>query len=286
MQTATRANGNIMMGGKLYQRRARLVLPLLVRQAKAGKEIYYSKLAPEVNMPNPRNLNYVLGAIGNALVELGRRTGRQIPVLNCIVLNKTNGLPGNGVSVFITKAEYSKLTRTQKLNVVQKALMDIYTYPNWDWVLNELGLEPAIGLTPEDLDGAGRTGGSGESEEHRTFKDYIARHPEVLGLSGVGKGITEVILPSADRLDVIFEQGELLIAVEVKSDKSNCLDIVRGLFQCVKYKSLIEAKQAVENKYPNSRVILALQGTFPTNLNLTRNILGIEVMDNLRTTKV
>jgi alkylated DNA nucleotide flippase Atl1 len=53
-------NSNILNGEKLYQKRAKTALPYLVRQAKAGQKIYYSDLAKEIGMPNPRNLNYVL----------------------------------------------------------------------------------------------------------------------------------------------------------------------------------------------------------------------------------
>lgn len=54
-------------GDKLYQERARATLPLLVRQAHAGSPIRYGELAAELGMPNPRNLNYVLGSIGKAM---------------------------------------------------------------------------------------------------------------------------------------------------------------------------------------------------------------------------
>jgi len=47
-------------GSKLYQQRARRTLPLLVRQAEAGETIPYSALAAELQMPNARNLNFVL----------------------------------------------------------------------------------------------------------------------------------------------------------------------------------------------------------------------------------
>jgi hypothetical protein len=57
-------------GDKLYQHRARLALPLLVRQAEAGKPIIYSDLAEELGMPNPRNLNYPLGSIGSTIENL------------------------------------------------------------------------------------------------------------------------------------------------------------------------------------------------------------------------
>ena len=57
-------------GEKLYQKRARKALPILVRQALAHQPIFYSDLANELDMPNPRNLNYVLGSIGQTLQEI------------------------------------------------------------------------------------------------------------------------------------------------------------------------------------------------------------------------
>ena len=60
-------------GEKLFQRRALEALPLLVRQAKASQWIHYSGLASELKMPNPRNLNYVLGALGRELELLSSR---------------------------------------------------------------------------------------------------------------------------------------------------------------------------------------------------------------------
>jgi hypothetical protein len=56
-------NHSFLSGSKLYQERARKALPLLVRQAKAEQPIYYSALAEYLDMPNPRNLNYVLDYI-------------------------------------------------------------------------------------------------------------------------------------------------------------------------------------------------------------------------------
>jgi hypothetical protein len=47
----------IMSGDKLYQERARRAMPILVRQALASQPIYYSDLAEELGMSNPRNLN-------------------------------------------------------------------------------------------------------------------------------------------------------------------------------------------------------------------------------------
>ena len=92
--------GNIF-GSKLYEKRSRLVLPILIRQANAGQTITYNKLAEEIGMPNPRNLNYPLGTIGGALTALGKEWKARIPPIQTIVINQDTGLPGEGIAEFL-----------------------------------------------------------------------------------------------------------------------------------------------------------------------------------------
>ena len=75
-------------GSKFYQERAKRALPILVAQAKARHTITYGQLASELDMPNPRNLNNVLGAVGTELTKLSREWGEKIPPLTCIVVDK------------------------------------------------------------------------------------------------------------------------------------------------------------------------------------------------------
>lgn len=282
-ETAKIANANILDGDKLYQNRARKVLPYLVRQAKAGQTIYYSDLAKEVGIPNPRNLNFVLGAIGNGLIELGERIKSKIPPIQCVVINKRDELPGEGFGWFMEAVDFNKLNKTQKQKVVKAQLIEIYTYQYWDWVLEELGLKPVKTNIKDELEGAKNIKGGGESELHRKFKEFISKNPSIIGLSkDLKKGQTEYLLPSADAVDILFKDEELKIGVEVKSIISNSADILRGLFQCVKYKYLIEAEQTINDQLPNSRVILALQGHLPKELTLVKNLLGIEVVENIK----
>lgn len=285
-QTAKIANSDLLDGEKLYQGRARLTLPYLVRQAKAGQTIYYSDLAEEINIPNPRNLNYVLGAIGNALIELGKRTKTEIPPIQCVVINKRQELPGEGIGWFISPTDFGKLNKTQKQKVVAAQLTKIYTYQHWDWVLQQLKLDPVPTNLDDELEEAKNGRGGGESEQHKKFKAFISKNPSVLGLSAdLANGQQEYSLPSADTVDVLFTDKDLKIGVEVKSSISSTADILRGLFQCVKYKHLVEAEQTVNDEFPNSRIILALQGQFPDELTLVKNLLGIEVIDKIKTSR-
>jgi len=286
--TAEVAKYGILGGEKLYQSRARLTLPYLVRQAKAGQTIYYSDLAKELHIPNPRNLNYILGAIGNALIELGKSSGKDnIPPIQCIVINKSNELPGEGVGWFITDLkDFSKLSKSQQRKLVDIELSKIYIYKDWDWVLMQLGLKPIQIDLDEELEMAKMVRGGGESESHRRFKEFVSLNPSVLGLKHTLKnGEMEKPLASGDTLDILFTDKNIKIGIEVKSEISGSDDILRGIFQCIKYKSVMEAEQIVNNELPNSQIILALQGKLPEGLMPIKNMLGVEVIDGIKITE-
>lgn len=288
IEPAKIASNNIVNGKKLYEQRARKALPFLVRQAKAGQTIYYSDLAEEINIPNPRTLNYPLGAIGQALLKLAESKNIVVPPIQCLVLNKGTGLPGDGIEWFIDSqkfidlANFTKLSKSKKQDVVKAILSNIFAYSKWDWVLEQFKLEPVELNIADIINTVKQNGfGHGESEQHKKFKECLAQSPALLGLK-VPIGVTEYTLPSLDSIDVVFTNKGQMIGVEAKSFISDTSDILRGLFQCVKYKHLIEAEQAVTNKKHDSRVILALQGKFPPELISVKNTLGIEVIDNIK----
>jgi hypothetical protein len=281
--TAAIARFGLLGGDELYQVRARKTLPYLVKQAKAGQTICYSDLAKLIEIPNPRNLNYILGAIGNALLELAEDLGiEEIPPIQCVVVGKNDGLPGEGVGWFISAKDFAKLPKGQQKIIVDKELAKIYTYQKWDWVLHQLSLEPIDTEIQDELEKAKKFRGGGESDSHREFKEFVSKNPSVLGLKhSLKNGSMEYKLPSADTIDVLFDDMGLRIGVEVKSKISGTEDILRGIFQCVKYKHLIEAEQIVNNTLPNCRVLLALEGKLPKKLLVVKNLLGIEVVDDI-----
>ena len=241
-------SANYLDGDKLYQERARAALPLLVRQASQSATVYYSDLAAELGMANERNLNYVLGYVGHAMESLSKDWKETIPPIQCLVINKRDRMPGRGIGWFITKKEdFRKLPRKEQRRLVNLELEKVFAYRRWPSVLKTFGLAPAkadyskvaqtaksSGATQESR--AASFGGGGESPERRKLKLFIAKNPEIVGLpANIGPGTTEDPLPSGDVLDVFFRHGQDNIAVEVKSALSSEADIVRGMFQCVKY---------------------------------------------------
>ncbi len=271
-------------GDKLYQERARAAFPLLVRQAQAGVPIYYSDLAEELEMPNARNLNYVLGSIGQSLELLSKEWKEKVPPIQCLVVNKSTGLPGEGIGWFLVKKEdFASLPLRQQRAIVEAELQGVFTYPRWEKVLEFFSLEPTLAdFAPIVSKASGGGFGGGESKHHKALKEYVAKNPEAIGLkASTPIGITEQPLPSGDSLDVSFFNRKCWVAAEVKSAISSEADIVRGLFQCVKYRAVMEAVQVSEARAQNARALLVLESTFPQSLVPLRNILGVEVVEGV-----
>ena len=125
-------------------------------------------------------------------------------------------------------------------------------------------------------------GGQGESELHREFKVFVAGHPELVKVTTLTTpAAIEHCFPSSDIVDVLFTSRTTMVAVEVKSRLSAESDILRGLFQCVKYRALLDAVVAVEQQEVATRAVLALQGEFPESLRIIATTLGIEVFDRV-----
>lgn len=268
-------------GDKLYQQRARAALPLLVRQAKAQKTIFYADLAKELTIPNPRNLNFVLGSVGQSILKLAGERGEEIPPIQCLVVNQADGLPGEGVGFFIDKHVFKGMSKRQRRVVVEGQLQKIFAYPSWDSVLAAFSMKAALSdfsTVVRRAAAGGRAGG--ESEDHKHLKEHVAANPSILGLRpSVAKGVNEYVLPSGDMLDVLFREGDEWIAVEVKSHISDDADLVRGLFQCVKYLAVLEALLVATSRPPNARAALVISRSFPVELLPLKHVLGVEVIE-------
>lgn len=141
--------------------------------------------------------------------------------------------------------------------------------------------------TPASLDAtiaaASNLGVGGEGEEHRALKEYVRDNPFVVGLGyGTPRGVAEFPLPSGDRIDVLFSREHLLFAVEVKPAHSSEADLTRGLFQCVKYQAVMVAKSRYDLDRRKITVCLVLGGELPERLIPLRNLLGVQVFENIR----
>lgn len=262
---------------KPYQKRARVMLPILVRQANANQEITYGNLGKELDLHH-RVLRHSLDCIGNTLLELSERWGEDIPPIQGIVVNQQTGLPGDGVNFIARKPD-----PRQKEAIVHAVLGKVFSYPKWLEVLAELGLSPVEPLNLQLAPPVDHRGGTAESEAHKRLKDYVAQHPRSVGLKkSLAPGETEYQLPSGDIPDVLFQSTRRRIAVEVKSHISNEADLRRGLFQCVKYRAILRACRSLEGKTYEADALLAIEGSLSKDLISVKNTLGVKVVENIQ----
>ncbi|MFM6400983.1 MAG: hypothetical protein ACKPFF_30275, partial [Planktothrix sp.] len=142
-------------------------------------------------------------------------------------------------------------------------------------VLSAFGLKSPEYDFNEDNDKARKLSGHGESEHHKNLKEYVAKTPSCIKLpKTTKKGETEYPLPSGDSLDVSFFAQSGWVAVEVKSSISSEGDIIRGLYQCVKYQAVMNAVEISQNKLATARAVLVLGGSMPARLVPLKNLLG------------
>ncbi len=272
-----------MQGDELYQRRARSALPLLVRQAHAEQPITYSALAEELRMPNARNLNYVLGAIGWDLTALGDRWGTEIPPIQFLVVSKETRVPGEGIVGYpLNVPDYASRSLRAKRKLALAFWSQIFAYSRWPQVLSHFDLEDAPPAVPSSL--LERVRGyraGGEGELHLRLKKFVAAHSKVVGLAhGVDSEI-EYGLPSADKIDVLFRGPATWLAVEVKARNASTVDLLRGLFQCVKYAAVLKAELAVLGRDTGVETALVLEGALPNELVPVRNTLAVHVIEHV-----
>jgi len=287
-------------GDMRYQILARQALPILVRQAQNRKTVTYGNLALELKMSNHRNLGFVLGSICTSIEKLAEKWGGKIPPIQSLVVRKDTGLPGDGIAEFlgIENVKFAKLPSFERKKIQNRALDDISLYQRWREVLKALNLMPlqadsSLVKKAAKVKTSDRFSGGGEGKQHKALKEYVANHPEILGLGAHFSNVdTEKGLASGDLLDVSFMRDAnntrnafAWVAVEVKSAISSEIDILRGIFQCVKYKAVMKAETKFDGKPPNIRVVLILEKALPPLLIPAMNALGVEVMSNISPAK-
>ena len=259
----------------------RKIIPILVRWAKQGiVNNTYGDLIKELGYVRYSGIGSLLGYVDDVFKRFSELTEEIIPTLNALIKSKSTRLPSPGFSYVYTS--YDEMSDDEKKIFVMGLNKEAIEYEHWDWVLSSLGLTPSIINTTasETLIRSGKYYGlGGESEHHKKLKEYVYNHPEVLGISDIKKKEMEYILLSGDRLDVYFEQNDgTRIAVEVKSSISSDADIMRGLFQCVKYKAVLNAEQKIHSKKANNQAILVIGGELSSENCKVRDALGIHVM--------
>lgn len=257
------------------------MIPVLIRWAQAtwDKPHYYSDLSAAVGHKT-NQIGNVMENVQNIIVELRKTLKSDIPTLNCLVQNKHTNLPSDGFDYVIKN--YSKLSSESKRGEVRNLNYQAHIY-DWTRVLKTLGLKPAEIIPTERIEEIKHSYfGGGEGKEHKALKEYIHHHPERIGVKGVKFSETEHDLLSGDRLDVFFDCKSIHYAIEVKPKTSPEGDIIRGVFQCVKYKAVMDAMRVADNGNYENETILVLAGNMPETARQMANDLKIKYIENFK----
>ena len=261
------------------------MIPVLIRWAQSSwdKPHYYADLSSAVDYGSSQ-IGDVLGEINDLLNELMQKSGKTIPPLNALVQNKSTKLPSDGFDYVIPN--YSELSPASKAGEVARLNLKAHQY-NWDWVLKELDLQPALLFTDKELQDLNKEPfvgyGGGEGEEHKSLKEFIAKYPDKVGIKHVVFAENEHYLLSGDSLDVFFKlKNGNHVAVEVKPSTSSDKDVNRGIFQCVKYKAVMDAMRAVESGRYDNDTLLVVAGPISRKNKMLANDLGIKFIDNFK----
>ena len=270
--------------GKKTPNIVRKTIPILVEWAKRKETKHtYGDLIRLLGYQHGRctRIGLPLGCIKSIFKRLEEEAGlEEIPTLNALVANTKSKLPSAGFSY--VHPDYDKMEHNIKRIIVEKANNDAINYNKWDNILALLGLKPYFSQADEDKIRSGAFSFGGEGKEHKEMKDFIAANPKLINTNISEKGICEHILLSGDRLDVYFPKSRTII--EVKPKSASDADILRGLFQCIKYKAILNAEAEVKGEIPNSKVILVIGGTLSISNRNVKECLNIEVIENFKCT--
>lgn len=262
------------------------IIPILISWAKLRlTNKTYGDLLSALGYTSYSGIGRQLGNVETVLRKLRESTGAvDIPTLNALVKKPKLDRPADGFE--FVYPNYKKLSVPEKKIFIAGINEKACAYTKWNWVLKELGLKEAIPLSEYQLNTIKNVqfnNGGGEGAEHKNLREYIFEHPERINSNNIVFKETEYILPSGDRLDVYFEfEDRKHVAIEVKPSTSPEPDIIRGIFQCVKYQAVMEALKKIECQNYGIEVILLVAKKLSFQERTLAEELGISYIENFK----
>jgi hypothetical protein len=256
------------------------LLRWLIPIAHDGQTLSYGRIAKrlaiELGIPVvfPTHIGHVAGHLMDLLLQANGR----LPLINALVVDQKDGLPGRGITSYLVRrfgqkySRYESMSQARKKEVIGRALQTVYAYPDWESLYKRVFRKPfrhpthrTLGLNEKD--GKSPDGRGGESPEHKYLKTYVRDHPKALKIGLINAiGENEWPLKSGDVVDVKFADAKQFVLVEVKSVISNDADLERGIYQCVKYRAVAGAQMDEAGACVQRRIILVTERKLPKEL--------------------
>ena len=163
------------------------------------------------------------------------------PLLNVLLVQQGDKMPSEGAGPFmadylddprLADSEFRAQDPQAWRVACERIANDVYAFDDWDGVYRDTFGEPLPPPSPPQ--GSERDGiqhaRSGEGPRHRALRLWVRDHPGAIRRSYAGfRSATEVVLESADRVDVVYYGSRLTVAIEVKSSDSDESDLRRGI---------------------------------------------------------
>lgn len=147
----------------------------------------------------------------------------------------------------VAKDEFTKVLVDELLSDILNKLKKDLSPPSGDRL--KKGLEYSV----KKILTRRKYGPKGESDAHKKLKEWIAQHPEFLGLRNVRKvEVEEHIFPSGDLPDIVFIcENDEYVVVEIETT-----DPLPGAYQSLKYKILLCAEKSFSLNSPKVKSFL------------------------------
>ena len=225
-----------------------------------------------------------IGRVAGAAMDRILEHSPRAPLLNVLLVQADTRLPGSGAAEYLARRNRGKHWLRGKdahrhadwRSVVEHEARKVYAYTRWDKVYRQIYRcrLPDAAAKPAGKDKVGTRAGGGEGPNHRALRLRVLKEPGLVrrGLRAEDAA-TEFELPSGDRVDVVAFAPERTAAIEVKSRDSDWADLHRGVYQCVKYRAVLEAQDIRRNPVVESWLVTEVP--LPNDLKALARLLDI-----------
>lgn len=268
---------------ELNRKGAKPLARWLIEAALSGGTLTYGEAA--LRLQEELGYSYIFaaktGGSADQLMEAIQRVELDVPLLSVLLVRKSDEMPSEGAGAGMAERFGEPLLAEKNANTkypdlwktyFKKAENEVRSYKKWPEIFRaafgedfEIDSHSAPSQQASFTDDGRHFYSGGEGDKHKALRLWALENPTAVSDIAVWeRAATEVVLLSADRVDVVYYTPKRIIAVEVKSIISNDLDLERGVYQCIKYRAVLRAM------YPRTDVvvdaILLTQRELPENL--------------------
>ena len=259
----------------------------LIHAARRRSSITYgeAKLRLEREIGFSTIFSPTMGVPAENLMDRMLHVRPDCPPLNVLLVRQEDRMPGEGAGLFM--ANYLSDRRLASTgfrdrhprrwrSACDEIATDVYAFDDWNELYRDaFGERLPAPTQPQGTENDGiRHARRGEGPNHKALRLWVRDHPgKIRGGYANFATDTEVVLDSADRVDVVYYDPDSTVAIEVKSSDSDDTDLRRGIFQCIKYRAVMEAMDIRQDAQVDT--VLVTQRPLPRDLRPLLRLHGI-----------